>query len=115
MSPDTTYEDLDPTAAEIIRRKASRLVGRVGFTEPDREDHLAVNATDGHVVEAAADGVQPDLAVGLHQRCGHFESPLWSELPELLLWSCDDVPLLSLLSDERLLPLLSDERLLSLS
>jgi hypothetical protein len=49
-----------------------------------------VDAPDRKAVKASTDVVQPDLAVGLHQGGGHFESPLSSEWLSLL-WSLDEL------------------------
>ena len=38
MGFDKRYEGIDEYAVRIIKYKARQLVGRVGFTESDRED-----------------------------------------------------------------------------
>ena len=38
MGFDKRYEGIDEYAVQIIKYKARQLVGRVGFTESDRED-----------------------------------------------------------------------------
>jgi hypothetical protein len=52
--------------------------------QSDRDDDLAVDAPDRKSIKAPPDVVQPDLAVGLHQCGGHFESPLSFEPVEWL-------------------------------
>jgi len=123
-----SHQQLQCGAAEAVLRlerggdgaRQEDLVDLEEQAKPDRDDHLAVDPSDGEIVETASDVGQPDLAVGLCQCCGHFESPLPFESLELLLlfWSFEELLLaLSWPCDESLLSLSwsPDERLLSLS